>query len=127
MSESILSDNDHITRYCSPQTLFNGNVTGTAFKLKPNENYLPVNWLEYFKKYNTIDKLKQIQISLHRKLSISKNGKIVVLNVLKTKNTGIKHKINLQIKCLNQVDDESHSGIFEYENNLEFTEQLTSS
>ena len=44
-----LPDSDSVARYCRPRTILsNGRPARAAFMLRPNEEYLSANWLEYF-------------------------------------------------------------------------------
>lgn len=45
---SALPDTDHVSRYCKPSTVGeDGLPTEQAFSLRPGEDHLSVNWLEY--------------------------------------------------------------------------------
>ncbi len=48
MSDKTIPDDDHLTRYCKPSTVDDGLPTASAFELRPGEDHLSVNWLEYF-------------------------------------------------------------------------------
>ena len=48
MNRKALDDDDHVSRYCSPRTIENGMPTGVAFLPRTTDDYLSVNWLEYF-------------------------------------------------------------------------------
>jgi len=48
MSDRTIPDRDHLSRYCKPSTVDDGLPTASAFELRPGEDHLSVNWLEYF-------------------------------------------------------------------------------
>lgn len=115
MSGRPLPDQDHIARYCKPKTLNeNGRPSRTAFMLKPDEDYLSVNWLEYFGEIEREEQLNKIR--RHIQLSLASTGKLAVLNVGKT----LKHvHINsgmTDVSVLHEPtsEDPSHSGIHGY-------------
>ena len=80
MSCGDLPDDAHIIRYISPSRIDeNGNVNGKAFRLRPNENGLSVNWLDYF---SDLDKFAQInEVRRLSRLELRPNGRFAELNV----------------------------------------------
>ena len=75
-----LPDNAHIVRYISPSRVDeNGNVNGKAFRLRPNENGLSVNWIDFFA---DLDKPGQInEVRRLSRLELRSNGRFAELNV----------------------------------------------
>ncbi len=44
-----IRDSDHVVRYCKPRHILqDGRISEPAFALRESEEYLSVNWLEYF-------------------------------------------------------------------------------
>lgn len=79
-----LAESDHVVRYVRPRSvLSNGRASGDAFRLRPHEVGLSVNWLECFaaaSKQEQVDKV----IALSR-ITMSKNGRLAELNVGNTR------------------------------------------
>ena len=49
MKSNPVPEQDHISRYASAMRCTeDGEVTGAAFMLRHNEEFLSVNWLEFF-------------------------------------------------------------------------------
>ena len=57
MTGDPLPGKDHISRYCAPKTAPDGQPTGASFMLRKGEEFLSVNWMEY---YGEIDQKAQI-------------------------------------------------------------------
>jgi len=104
MSGRPLPDQDHIARYCKPKTLNeNGRPSRTAFMLKPDEDYLSVNWLEYFGEIEREEQLNKIR--RHIQLSLASTLKHVHIN------SGM---IDVSVLHEPTSEDPSHSGIHGY-------------
>ncbi|MBW1982515.1 MAG: hypothetical protein JRJ12_14985 [Deltaproteobacteria bacterium] len=115
MNGRPLPDQDHVARYCKPKTLGeDGRPSRTSFMLKAAENYLSVNWLEYFGSIKREDQLNKIR--QHIQLSLASTGKFAVLNVGAT----LKHihtssrMTHVTILHEPTSSDPSHSGIHGY-------------
>jgi hypothetical protein len=109
-----LPDQDHVSRYCRPKTLQeDGQPSGASFMLRPGEEFLSVNWLEYF---DVPDRRAQIT-QVRRVLTLTRQttAKIAVLNV-----GGILDHVHrnsdrvLAVLHEPEQDDPSHSGIHGY-------------
>jgi hypothetical protein len=104
---------DHISRYCAPKTLADGQPTGTSFMLRQDEEYLSVNWLEYFDHIGMSAQINQIRE--HIELSLASSGLFAVLNIGETidyiQSNSEKH---LAILYEPTSGDPSHSGIYDY-------------
>ena len=111
-----LPDQDHISRFCPPKTAPNGVITATAFLLRPEDEGLSVNWLEVLKCLCRGDEIKEIKQTYSRKLKISKNSRIAVLNVGIMCNTVFEQSPdNRRISVRHQPEpdiDPSHSEVF---------------
>lgn len=109
-----LPNQDHISRYCRPKTLQeDGQPSRTSFMLRPNEEFLSVNWLEYF---DLRDRQAQItQVRQVIRLTLQATAKIAVLNI-----GGILDRVHrnsdrvLAVLHEPEQDDPSHSGIHGY-------------
>jgi hypothetical protein len=93
--------------------------------LRPNEEYLSTNWLEYF---HDSDRQSQI-VGVHQALTdkgfrVSPTGSFAVLNVGNTVST-VRQARDLKIRFVNfgEPHDPSHTGIFGY--NAEDTDTAT--
>ncbi len=79
MKEDDLPAEDNVVRYVRPRlVLDDGSIEGSAFKLRPNDEGLSVNWLECFegaKKDQVVAARRRIR------LSMSPNGRLAELNV----------------------------------------------
>jgi hypothetical protein len=103
--------------YCTE----NGQVTGTAFQLRQIEEYLSVNWLEFFRLADRQEEIREVRKVLRLKLGAK--AKIAVLNVGKTISyvrTQSPDARNLSMLHEPEEDDPSHSGIygFQYDDHL---------
>lgn len=111
-----LPDEDHVMRYV-PWTRLrkdeDDNVLGflgDAFKLKPNEDHLSVNWLEYFDG----DRDMKIQASVRvfrNTMDIGGKSAFGIGNVSKIKEVCRANGANVRIVYEPRDDNKSHSGI----------------
>jgi hypothetical protein len=108
-----LPDQDHISRYCAPKTLADGHPTGASFMLRQDEEYLSVNWLEYFGDIGMDAQINNIREYIE--LSLAASGLFSVLNIGEiidyVQSNGEKH---LAILYEPTSGDPSHSGIYDY-------------
>lgn len=122
MKGDPISDQDHISRYCSAMHCTeNGQVTGTAFQLRQIEEYLSVNWLKFFHLADRQEEIREVRKGLRLKLGAK--AKIAVLNVGETINyvrIQSPDARNLKVLCEPEEADPSHSGIhgFRYDDHL---------
>ena len=109
---------DHISRYCSRMHLTeDGEVTGTAFMLRPNDEYLSVNWREFLNLPEREDQIRQVRRLLSLTLKLRKTARIAVLNVgeiidyvrAQTPDSRI-----LSVLHDPEEADPSHSGVYGY-------------
>jgi hypothetical protein len=111
-----LPDQDHISRLCPPQTAPNGIITAAAFLLKLEEEGLSVNWLEVLNCSCREDEIREIKQTYSKKLKVSKNSRIAVLNVGIMCNTVFEQSSdNRRIVVHHQPEptiDPSHSEVF---------------
>ena len=115
MRGNPLPDQDHISRYCPPKTTINGQPTRTSFMLKhkQNEEFLSVNWMEYFGDVGMDAQIDKIRESIE--LSLAASGLFTVLNVGEIIDQ-VRRNSERQLSVLYEPTpgDPSHSGIYGY-------------
>ena len=116
MTGTDLPDNDHVVRYAKPTTVReDGSVDGSAFRLRPSDKGLSVNWLDYYQRLNKSQQLDKVRRSL--RLAMRRNGSLAELNIGVT-----KRHVQTRLKSLRFIyaplaadgdyqPDPSHSGI----------------
>lgn len=126
MSNRILDDGDHVSRYCNPRTIDNGIPSGMAFMMRQSDSYLSVNWLECFREQNFASAIVKVREALRSiDFDLKLNGKFAIINIQDAKRAGLKTSNNLRIECFDEVNNKSHSGIFGYTyTDLEIAEEL---
>ena len=111
-----LYDSNHVARHCSPMRInANGTPHPSAFQIKKNEQFLSVNWIEYFGKVNPADNVAKVgeEVCKHRDIS-SKSGRFAV-GVGDAKRTiAEKHNKILSFKDLQENSYPSHAGVYGY-------------
>lgn len=113
-----LPDDAHVVRYISPSRVDeNGILNGKAFRLRPNENGLSINWPGYFA---DLDKSEQInEVRRLSRLRLRRNGRFAELNVGVAKQAVRAELPNLRfihdpLPAVDEYDaDPSHSQIAE--------------
>ena len=117
LNNNLIPDNNHIARFCFKKYVSNGQVQGSAFFLRENEEYLSVNWLEYFQCNRRNEEISKIRYVYSQKFTRPRPGskdRIAVLNVGKTRkhvqSESDDHR-NLEFIHLNKADP-SYSGIY---------------
>ena len=114
----ILCDDDHVSRYCKPSAVADNTLMpmAAAFALREDEEYLSVNWIEYFEELNLITVINKVQWTLQNKdLSIRSNGRFAVLGVkeIKVAISNVTKRVS-RIEHMPETDDCSHCGVFGY-------------
>ena len=87
-----------------------------AFELRPGEDYLSVNWLEYFGAPSVDAAVESVRNAFRAKdFSLSPNGRFAVLNVgtIKSAISGAVAD-TARVEHLPVDNDESHSGVLGY-------------
>ena len=119
MTNPSLPDEDHVSRYCKPSTVEHGMPMSAAFMPRPSEEYLSVNWLEYFGKPTLDSAIDKVRAVFSEKgYRVARNGRFAALNVGAVKGavpTDIG--ITLSINHIPFDDDQSHVGILGYTSN----------
>ncbi len=106
----------HVARYCRARDMVNGAPKENAFRLRPGEEYLSTNWMEYFHDTNRRSQIAGVLQALADKgFRVSRTASFAVLNV-GTVATACKNDLNLDVKiiALGESHDPSHTGIFGY-------------
>ena len=127
MKEKIIPDSDHIARYCKPTAIEDDEILATAFFLRPDEESLSVNWLEYLKLPSREKEISEIQKLYGRKFNrVSPTARIAVLNVGKAKNIVLESedRRNLKFKHEPLKEDPSHSSIYNLKPDCEMIAEL---
>ena len=112
-----LAHSHHVTRYCRRRHLrADGRPLRDAFLLRPGEEYLSTNWMEYFHDTNPQSQIAGVLQALADKgFRASRTASFAVLNVGAVA-TACKNDLNLNVKfiALGESHDPSHTGIFGY-------------
>ena len=117
MSGTELPDADHVSRYCKPATVGqDGLPIAAAFELRPGEDFLSVNWLEYFVAPNHEAAVGHVRNAFQAKgYRLKRNGRFAALNAGTVK-AAVSETVDgpARIEHLPVDDDESHCGVFRY-------------
>lgn len=115
MSGDRLPDKDDISRYCKFTSLVNDQPSRASFMLRPDEEFLSVNWLEYFGLKDCQEQMSQVRQNI--RLNLTPRAKFAVLNVGNVINyvreNGPDNRA-LSVFHEPEEDDPSHSGIHGY-------------
>ena len=116
MTGDLLSDDDHVSRYCSPRAVRNGRVLPDAFQLRAGEEYLSVNWLESFGRLSRRDAVNRVRTRMTANgFTLRDNGRFAVLRVGAVKRVRpVVGDIELSVEHMPTVDDDSHCGVRGY-------------
>lgn len=116
LTSGILSPEHNVSRYCRPRWLVDGIVTRDAFLLRPEEQFLSVNWLESFHIADRPTQLEGVRATLAGKgFGVSPNGRFAILNVgIASQHVMEQQGLRLLFQLLGQAHDPSHCGIFGY-------------
>lgn len=89
----------------------------SAFTLRTNEEYLSVNWLEYYKNLGISQAIDRVRKVVQRKMNIKFQGRFVTMQVGMLKQiVSTKNKVPCDVIHLPTMNDESHSGVIGYNN-----------
>ena len=115
MKDDQVPDSDHITRYCGGSSVeSDGTINRMAFRLRKDEEYLSVNWLEFLEKTSREEEITEVRNVLRKKLTLGSRSRITVANVGSLINH-IRAERILKVQHEPELpDDPSHSGIFGY-------------
>ena len=137
MKSDTIPDQDHVARLCHPNQAPEGQIQPSAFLLKSEEEYLSVNWLEFLNcpcRESGINELRQLYSK--KFLRVGASARIAVLNVGKIcEIVRTERPNNQELKVLHypllladdptlKVDDLSHSGIYNLNEDNHFIAEL---
>ena len=95
MTGTDLPDDDQVVRYAKPTTVRgDGSVDGSAFRLRPSDKGLSVNWLDYYQRFDKSQQLDKVRRS--SRLTMRSNGRLAELNIGVTKRHVQKRLKNLR-------------------------------
>lgn len=117
-----LSNSDHVLRYCRPRRVNRGIIHFSAFELRPGEEFLSVNWMEYFGKSVSVEEQTDgVRTALIKKgFHLSSNGRFARFHV-----GTVKERIqNAEVKQVPGPKDPSHAGIYPGKDNRQATLEL---
>lgn len=115
MKGDVIPDKDDIARYCKASYIQqDGCVSGDAFKLRPEEDFLSVSWLNYWRKGSFEENIAATRNALQRKLKISRKAKLAVVNVGSMRENVQQALSGETVSVLHEPSstDPSHSGIY---------------
>lgn len=127
MKGDTIPDDDHIARLCMPKHVPDGQIQATAFLLRSDEDGLSVNWLEFLDCSSRESEIDEIRRTYKAKLDIKPGAKIAVLNVGEVREkvlTGSKDNRNLAVLHNPEINDQSHSEIYNLRNDNEWIAEL---
>ena len=107
--DRAIPDSDHVSRYCSPRTLENGLPTFKAFELREGDDYLSVNWLEYFGKRTTEENIGEVRkVFVQKGFNVRRSGRFVILHV-----GSVRSELGniVRFEHRPERDDQSHSAM----------------
>lgn len=112
-----LPTEQHVARHCRPRDFgTTGLLLDSAFELRPGEEYLSTNWLEYFHDSDRQSQIAGVQQALVDKgFRVRRTASFAVLNVA----TSIAScrdilSVAIQFVVLGEAHDPSHTGIYGY-------------
>ena len=107
-------DDDHVSRYCKPSSVgTHGLPLASAFRLRADEDFLSVNWLETFGAGSMDDAVGRVRaLFLARGFGLRANGRFAVLNVGAAKAV-VRAEVGVSLRIEHDPlpDDPSHAGI----------------
>ena len=112
-----LPDEHHFSRYCKPTAVGrDGLPTAAAFEMKPGEEYLSVNWIEYFDTPDPGAAVERVREAFRfKRYRVRRNGRFAVVNVGAAL-TAVAEAVGRRgrVDHIPLDDDESHAGLFGY-------------
>ncbi len=128
MKDDIIPDEDHIARYCKPSKIGeDGQIEFGAFMLRKDGEGLSVNWLEYLRRSSRGSEIAELRRVYAAKLSVGARAMIAVLNVGEIHEivlTEILDRKNIEILHDPEINDPSHSGIYNLKQEDELIAEL---
>ncbi len=129
-----IPDTDHVVRHVNRKKLRTdecGNVLGIlpqALELKPNEEYLSVNWLEYFDG-DQKTRLRKTKSAMSADRTLGPTSVLSIGNVANIKSLCSSHGTNVRIAYVPEPpNNPAHSAIYHlHSEELELLDMLASS
>lgn len=121
MKGDIVPDADHVTRLCGGSHIReDGTIAATAYKPRPGETYLSVNWLEFFADKDREAALAEVRRALAAKRTIGSTSRLAISNVgglrdFVRQESAARTELTVRHEPENDPDrlyDPSHSGIY---------------
>lgn len=117
MKDDPIPDDDHVSRYVPFTKLTaDGRVTGAAFQLRPDEDALSVNWLEYFELEDWEAEIQEVRkVFTEKGRLLQAKAKFAILAVGTTKEYIQQESDDDRVLSILHdplPDDNSHTGIF---------------
>ena len=82
MKGDVVPDAHHVTRLCGGSHVReDGTIAATAFKPRPGETYLSVNWLEFLGLSDRAAQLDDVRRVLASKRGVGASARLALLNV----------------------------------------------
>ena len=114
MTGDRLPDTDRVSRYCRPRQVLDGEPLPAAFMPRDGEEYLSVNWLEYFSASSSADQISQVRETMQSAgFRLSRNGLFAILQIGVSR-AEVKDKFEVEIEFVHEPlpNDGSHAGIY---------------
>ena len=71
-----IPDSNHVLRYCKPRTVKGGRIAESASEFRPGEEFLSVNWAEYFGADITVNaQVEKVREDMSKSFKLSANGR----------------------------------------------------
>ena len=115
MKGDTIPDQHHVARFCDNKHIDGGFIQATAFMLRSGEESLSVNWLEFLNCSCRESEIDELRNTYSRKLKLGVKAKIAVLTVGEVHKkvlTESPDRRNLKVLHNPEVNDPSHSGIY---------------
>lgn len=117
MRRVLLPEDDHFSRYCKPTAVGrDGLPTAAAFELRPGEDHLSVNWLQYFAAPDLDAAVARVrEVFRDKGYRLRPNGRFAVVRVGAAL-AAVAEAVGRRgrVEHLPLEDDESHAGLFGY-------------
>ena len=127
MKGDKIPDQHHVARYCQPKYISDEKIQAGAFMVRKDEESLSVNWLEFLNCSSKESQVAELQNIYSRTLKVRASSKIAVINVGEVREKVLAESLdrpNLEVLHDPQVDDPSHSGIYNLQQNDELIAEL---
>jgi hypothetical protein len=118
MKGDKIPDQHHITRYCQPKYILDGQIQPGAFKLRASEESLSVNWLEFLNCPSRGSEITEVRNIYSTKFkSVGARAKTAILNVGEVRKKILeespdRRKLEVLHDPAPEMNDPSHSGIY---------------